>query len=239
MDPNLSQPSFIPKQALAKTVPTVSRGSNIFTVVAVVILILSLALLGIGYGFQRLLYKEINDECRPLSDGVTRVCGLRISLATARESLGESVLKKIERLDLKLRVIDRLLGEHVVLTPIFDEILSPHTIQSVQYRKFVYDNGVASIEGVAKSYSDIAVQSNRFADEPRIKSFIFSDLDLDTKGGIVFKLKMEFDPALIRYRNYTLKQEASGASLPASLPTSAPVSAPVFTPDASVTPNTL
>jgi hypothetical protein len=225
---NLSQTSFIPKQSLAKSMPSIRRSSSLFTVVAVVILVLSLALWGLGFAFQKLLFQEINNECTLQSDGVTRVCGLRVSLATARESLGEGVLKKIQRLDLKLQAIDRLLADHVILTPVFDNILSPLTIQSVQYKKFAYVDGVANLEGVARSYKDIAVQSNKFAEEKSIKSFIFSDLDLDNKGNIVFKLKVEFDPALIRYSNYTLIKDAAAeeSSLPADLPSSLPVAAP-------------
>lgn len=223
MDPNLNQPSFIPKQALARTVPSARRSVGLLSVIALVILLLSLALLAGSYVFQKFLYQEINAECQLLEDGVTRVCGLRLSLEVARESLGESVLKKIERLDLKLQVINRLLAGHLIVTEIFEKILSPLTIQSIQYKKFTYRDGVASLEGIARSYKDVAVQANKFADERLIKNFIFSDLDLDNKGNIVFKLKLEFDPALTRYDNYLLIKKLK-APLPVLTPaTTTPV----------------
>ena len=226
MEPNLSsnfnQTSFIPKQALAKTVSPLKRQTNLFSIVAMVILLLSLGLLAGGYGLQQFLIKQINDECRTLSDGVTRVCGLRISLTAARESLGESVLKQIEKLDIKLKIADRLLREHIILTPVFDRVLSALTLQSIQYKRLIYDNGVANLEGVARSYKDIAVQANRFADEKMVKNFIFSDLDLDAKGNIIFKLKLEFDPSLTKYANYTLIKELTTPTPPEPLASSTP-----------------
>lgn len=227
-----NQTSFIPKQALAKTVPPLRRQTSLFTIVAAVILLLSLGLLAGGYGFKQLLLRQINDECRTLSDGVTRVCGLRLSLAAARESLGESVLKQIEKLDIKIKIADRLLREHVILTPIFDRVLSPLTLQSVQYKSLIYDNGIASFEGIARSYKDIAVQANRFADEGMVKSFIFSDLDLDARGNIIFKLKLEFNPSLTRYANYTLINELTAPIVPEPEP---PLPPPVTLPSGSNT----
>ena len=239
MDPaNLNQPSFIPKQALARTVPEVKTGISLFTVIAIVILFLSLALLAGGYVFQNLLAKQINGECSLLSDGVTRVCGLRLSLDNARESLGESVLQKIERLDQKLKVINKLLGAHVVLTPVFDQVLAPLTLQSIQYKKFTYNNGTVTLEGIARSYQDIAVQANKFNQEKMIKNFIFSNLDLDSKGNIVFSLQLTFDPALTRYNNYTLIKSTPAVSPVVSpapiLPNDLPV-APAPTPEATST----
>lgn len=205
--PEQFQTSFIPKETIsgssAPKKPTSSkRPLGLLNLVAILTLVLSLLLWGGVYVAKVYLEQEINQPCDTTDGGVDQVCGLRVSLSKAKESLGESVLVRIERFDLRLSIANRLLKNHIILEPLFAEVLAPLTLQTIQYQSFNYRDNILILEGVGKSYADIAVQSRALAGERRIKDFIFYDLDANSRGQILFKLKMEIDPSLLLYQNY-------------------------------------
>lgn len=204
--PEQFQTSFIPKEAMSGTMaPKKSapkRPVGLLNVVAVLTLVLSLLLWGGVYLSKYYVEEQINQDCVTTEGGVDERCGLRESLQKARESLGESALVRIERFDMRLSVANRLLNNHVILEPLFGEVLAPLTLQTIQYQSFNYRDNIVTIEGVGQSYEDVAVQSRAFASERRIKDFIFYDLDANTRGQVLFSLRMEIDPALLLYENY-------------------------------------
>lgn len=211
--PEQFQTSFIPKEAITGSSAPKPKSANkrslgLLNIVAIFSLILSILLAGGVYASKAFLEDEINQPCAVVEGGTDQQCGLRESLTKARESLGESVLVRIERLDLRLGVVNRLLRNHIILTALFSEVLEPLTLQTIQYQSFSYRDNILVLEGTGQSYSDVAVQSRALATEKRIKDFIFYDLDSNSRGQVLFKLRMELDPALLLYENYlTLEQQ--------------------------------
>ncbi len=190
--------SFIPKQALVQS-PVETRSSvSLVSTVSFLILLLSILLAGGTYGYEKLLDNEINRPCPDPNQVETRGCGLEASLNKERQALDEGLLTEFKRLATKLNLASSLISNHLTILPMID-LLSELTLENVRYTNFDYNNTTITISGLAKSYDDIAVQSNVFDKEKMIKGFIFSDLNLDNQGNVVFKLVMNVDPRLLDF----------------------------------------
>ncbi|MDO8183689.1 MAG: hypothetical protein Q7T49_01750 [bacterium] len=190
--------SFIPKQALVQSPVVAQRPISLVSTISFVILILSLLLAGGTYGYERLLASEITRPCPDPNQTVTQGCGLKASLDKEKKALDEGLLTEFKRLAAKLNLANVLLDKHVTVLPVFD-LLSKLTLETVRYTSLDYNNVTINISGVAQSYEDIAVQSNVFDRERLIPSFIFSDLNLDNEGNVVFKLVINLDSRLLKY----------------------------------------
>ena len=57
------------------------------------------------------------------------------------------------------------------------------------------------LRGWAKSFNEVALQSDSFAGEKFIQEPIFSDINLDESGNILFSFSAILDPSLISYGN--------------------------------------
>ena len=190
--------SFIPKQALVQSPVVAEPPISLVSTISFIILLLSLLLAGGTYGYERLLASEITRPCPDPNQTVTQGCGLQASLDKEKKALDEGLLTEFKRLAAKLNLANVLLDKHVTVLPVFD-LLSKITLVTVRYTSLDYNNVTINISGVAQSYEDIAVQSNVFDRERLIPSFIFSDLNLDNEGNVVFKLVINLDPRLLKY----------------------------------------
>ena len=56
-----------------------------------------------------------------------------------------------------------------------------------------------NLRGSAKNYEGIALQSIIFAENSRVKDFVFSDLNVEAGGRVSFSLKLEVDPKWLNY----------------------------------------
>ncbi len=190
--------SFIPKQAIVQSPVETKRPISLITTICFIILLLSLVLAGGAYGYQQWLQNQINRACPDPNQTVTQGCGLKASLEKEKKALDEGLLTEFKRLAAKLNLAGVLINKHVTVLPVFD-LLSKITLETVRYTSLDYNNTTINISGVARSYEDIAVQSNVFDQERLIKSFIFSDLNLDAQGNVVFKLVINLDPRILQY----------------------------------------
>lgn len=190
--------SFIPKQALVQSPVSTGRPISLVSTISLVVLLLSVLLAGGTYGYEQLLASEITRPCPDPNQTVTKGCGLKASLDKEKKALDEGLLTEFKRLAAKLNLASVLIDKHVTVLPIFD-LLSKITLETVRYTSLDYNNLTINIAGVAQSYEDIAVQSNVFDRERLISSFIFSDLNLDNQGNVVFKLVINLDPRLLKY----------------------------------------
>lgn len=191
--------SFIPKETVVDNpAKDVSRPISLVTTVSFVILLLSVALAGGTYGYLQLLKNELNRPCPDAAATETTGCGLKASLEKERQALDDGLLVEFRRLDAKLKLAERLLDRHITALPILD-LLQGKTLETVRYDSLDYNDRTLQISGVAKSYEDIAVQSNVFDKEKAISGFIFSDLNLDSEGNVAFKLAITVDEKLLDY----------------------------------------
>jgi hypothetical protein len=197
--PNEIQTSFIPKQTLVQRPAAKSSPIGLMTVVAVFIFFISIATLAGAYLYKQFLYNQINRDC-DRSQESTNGCGLVASLSIEEDNLNKPLLTRLRQVDAKNKLAKQIISSHVSVSPIF-KLLGENTLTTIQYKRFEYGPTGISIDGVAASYEDIAVQSQAFAARKQeIKSFIFSNLDLDSKGNVNFKLLMTIDPSISSYR---------------------------------------
>lgn len=205
-----TQTSFIPKTLLSRSAEKIPQTISLTMVIAILALLLSLGLWGGSYAYRSLLDRAINAPCTASAGGGRQSCGLQSSIERVRQDLDQATTIFLKRLNDKLLIGQTLINGHQTLVPVF-KLLEELTLPSIYYTRFSFDGRTATIEGRAANYEDIAVQTQVFdRDRGRVKSFIFSDLDLDSLGNVIFKLVLNVEPEVTSYRE-TL---AASVSLP-------------------------
>ena len=185
--------SFIPKKAIATKSSTLKkyRSFNILTFVATIVFVVSLAASGGVFIYERLIENSIDQK--------------GIELDSARQTIDIGLINEFKALDKKLRTAEELLGRHTAMTLFFD-FLESSTLQNVQYNEFNYEfntDGVIIInmEGIARSFNSLTLQSDIFRDSNIILNPVFSDLSLDESGNVQFNVSARIDPSFVLYRN--------------------------------------
>ena len=198
MDQNIPT-SFIPKKSL--NVSTVDGSSIdgsksigivflISLIIFVGIIVLSIAL----FLYQQFLIQNLDRK----SD----------SLERARAAFEPSVIQEIGRLDARMRSASEILSNHKAASSFFG-LLEATTLVSMQFENLNYqtdDKGQIQVtmKGKAPSFSSVALQSDIFGENKFIQDPIFSNLNLDEKGNIVFDFAASIDPRLVLYENIIL-----------------------------------
>lgn len=198
------QTSFIPKQeSFVKQLPKKGAPMGLFVIVSAIILAISLVFFAGAYAYKTILYNEINAGCGQANSAGDQKCGLLSSVQIERQNLNPERLMAYRRLDAKMKIAKDIIEKHNTFIPFFN-VLATSTLKTIRYTKFDYNdkNGI-NLTGIASSYEDIAVQSKVFNQIKQIKSFMFSDLDLNDKGYISFKLVLTLDPSIISYKLYS------------------------------------
>lgn len=142
-------------------------------------------------------------------------------LQSARGEVESEATRELIRLDARINSTKNLLASHVVISPLFD-FLEDSTLSSVRFTDFDFSNSAKGIElsmsGQARSYSSLALQADVLSKSQYLKNQVFSDLDLDDKGNVIFSYKAVIDPSLVAYRRVIESQTTQPAIQPAVLP---------------------
>ncbi|MBU4480089.1 hypothetical protein KKG48_01425 [Patescibacteria group bacterium] len=181
--------SFIPKKDISTKKD--SKGSiSIFLFVASVCFVVAVV-----FSFGVFLYKSFLE--RSIESSI-------IMLEKERENFDVNSIQKLTVLDKRLTVAEELLNKHIDLTRLFDA-LGKDTLKNIRFKNFSFslteEGADISMDGVAKSYSSVALQSDRFSENPSIINPIFSDLDVDAVGDIIFKFSASVDKGILSYAN--------------------------------------
>ena len=127
-----------------------------------------------------------------------------INLEREKGNFDIASIEEFVRLDRRLNLSEDLLNNHVDLTSLF-KLLEVNTLKNVQFQDFDFDSNEDSLDiaakGIAKDYSTVALQSDIFGENQYIHNPIFSDLNVNEDGNIVFKLTASIDKDLILYRS--------------------------------------
>lgn len=186
------QTSFIPKKAIKPEVTRArSESVSVFMLIAIILFILSLAVAGGVFAYKKVL--------------IGRIDKMNIQLSQAKNSFEPESIKKWGRLSQRIESTRKVLASHTVVSPVFS-LLENATLASVKFDSFSYelkDNGVSSLfmTGKANTFGSVALQSDVFGQEPFIKNPVFSDLNPDQNGAILFKFNSTLDGALVSYKN--------------------------------------
>ncbi len=197
------QSSFIPKQVLVKESRPRREPLGLFFLLSLVVLFIVLLFLGGVYVYRSTLDSEINRPCPSVNPGAIEGCGLIASIEARRQSLDQTLILRIERLDKLLKRAAVILDNHRTLLPVF-RFLEDQTLQTIRYSSFSQTGASLNLRGSAQNYEGIALQSIIFAENSRVensrvKDFVFSDLNVDAGGRVNFSLKLEVNPKLLNY----------------------------------------
>ena len=105
--------------------------------------------------------------------------------------------------------------------------LSLQTLQNVQFTKFNYDtadDGTAtiSLDGIADSFSTVALQSDQFDGNKLLKNVDFTGITSDSETGrIQFSVSAELDPSVLSY-SATLGNSVPVTAAPATTASTTP-----------------
>lgn len=191
---NSFQTSFIPKKPVTSTFSG-KRPKSLFTLISVFLLIISIIV-----AISLFVYKKYLDKQQQ---------SLSSSLLNTRDSFEKDTIDELELFNRRTDSVKKILGDHVVFSPMF-VLLGQLTIPSIQYTRFQQETTpdlgvIVNIEGVAKDYRSIAIQSD-ILNSTRGSSFknvLFSNLMKDKNNNISFNLQFSVAPDLISYENNT------------------------------------
>lgn len=199
------QTSFIPKTNLAPVASGTKRPLGFFTFVSTIIFFVSVLVGGAAFGW----HKYLESSKVKIKDSLDRNI----------KSFEPQTIDEYYRLNNRIDAAKILLSKHVAVSYVFD-FLSEQTIQSVRFIDFKYDvdamgSATLIMNGEAKSYNAVAYQSEVFGRERALKSPLFSNLDLDTVGNVIFNFNTKVDPGFIVYTRKANKadSDASGNDL--------------------------
>lgn len=223
MEPTFQTTSFIPKKSLVTTRSGSSTTTNIFTVIASVILLCVLGFSVLTYVWNKQLKAEVLKS--------------QNTLKMAREKFDQVALTDLKQLDRRIITAEKVLDNHTTVSPILVNVLNANTLKKVQYTQFshsVTGSGAASkiqvrLSGKAESLPYVALQSKKLADNQYVRNAIFSDIINGKDGSVTFNLMFDVSPILIEYSNYIMKAtqattKNTGNTLPLPLPPSTPTS---------------
>lgn len=135
------------------------------------------------------------------------IAALKNSLDQKKKTFDVTTLTELSKTDARLAAAADILAKHRTLAPLF-ETLDYYTLQSVRFRSFKLDASTEGkpitieMKGDAASYSSIALQSDAFSESGKLNNIIFSELNLDERGRVIFLFTANVDPSLLSYVSY-------------------------------------
>jgi len=185
------QNTFIPKTALDTPSLSPQRPASFLTFITMIIFLLSCVLAGGVFLWGQYLLGQVTS--------------LTQSLQVNKNAFEPGTIEQYSRLNTRFDSARKLLSSHVASSAFFD-LLNKDTLKTVQFSDLKYTqdgSGLISIKmsGKAKSYNSVAYQANVFSNEPQFKNAVFSNLDLDQQGDVIFVLDAQISSSLVTYQN--------------------------------------
>jgi hypothetical protein len=171
-----------------------SRPTSLLTIISIFIFIAVILSAGGLYFYKGIMEKDI--------------AKMKADLVLAKNRFEPTKISQLQVLDKRLRASDQILSKHITISPIFNALQSL-TLKTIRYTKFSYsfgDNNKIDIKingqsiGYAGGYRSIALQSDLFSKNKNIIDPVFSNLNLDEKGNVVFDLEFSVDPSFVDYK---------------------------------------
>lgn len=123
-------------------------------------------------------------------------------LETARTNLQSEMILELTRLDNRIISTNTLVSKHRVITPFF-AFLQGSTAQTVRFSdlSLLMGDSIAELDlkGEARGYDALAFQAEVFNESKHFANSIFSDLELNERGDVIFSFKGTINPELVSY----------------------------------------
>ena len=123
------------------------------------------------------------------------------------------VIAELVRLNSRIKLGKEVVGAHLSASSIFT-LLEQSTLESVRFREFAYEidgagKGIVGLEGEARTFSDVALQSDEFGKQHILKDVYFDDINTDQAGKVTFSVRASVDPAFLLYMNVSAVNQES------------------------------
>lgn len=207
------QTSFIPKANMAPNVPVhTRRPTSFFLAFAFVIFLINVVLAAGAYTYSKYYLVEQEDN-------------ISTNLDKNVKAFEPDTIKKYAKLDTRIDTARYLIENHIAVSYFLD-FLSLETLKSVSFTDMKYElsadgkSANISMNGLASGYNAVAFQSSVFGKNSNLKDMIFSNLDLDKLGNVVFNLSMKVEPGFIYYKkniNDFLKKDQTSMDIESSM----------------------
>jgi len=186
------QSSFIPKDA-APAVSAPRRAdtaglSEIFLLVAIVLLVASLALAGAVFLYKQYVHSSAESKVEQLQ--------------RAKAAFEPSLIQELTRLDDRMHAADIILKNHIAPTAFF-RALEQTTLATVAFQSLTFlatepQRMTVKLSGVARGVNSIALEGDIFSKSGVITNPIFSDISRQSDG-VRFTLSAIVNPIAINY----------------------------------------
>ncbi len=201
MDPKF-QTSFIPKRPIAEAAPHSSV--SIFVLISIIIFLATLGVSGYVYLEKKSLINQIAEEQQVIQKN--------------KNSFDPTTIESILILNSRITAADKLLKNHVAVSPVFD-FLASRTLKNVRFKSFSFSNSFRNsdgeaglgiqLSGDAKSWETLASQADEFGKqdlkknirEPKVSSF-----NLNADGSVSFTFSTFIQPEFISYLSTKTQQ---------------------------------
>lgn len=124
-------------------------------------------------------------------------------LAKAEAAIDPATITGFVQLQNRLNSGQILLANHIALSGFFSvlESILPTTVRFTSLHVAIDPTGIAKVEGsgVSKSFNALAVASDAFATDSRIKDAIFSKMNINKDSSVSFAFSATLDPKLIAF----------------------------------------
>lgn len=204
--------SFVPKQPLDAPRRKMQAGDNIFLLVSILILGVSVVTAGAVFGYQKYLSSVIEVKSAALDQ--------------ARSEIDRQQVEDFIRLKQRFDSGKTLLDNHVTASRFFT-LLEESTLQNVKFddlKLTVEDDRTASVSlsGVARNFNTLAAQSSEIAEQRDFKRSIFSDIRINANGTVGFTLTADIDEDLMRMQAPARVEAAPAPEAAVETPPAAP-----------------
>ncbi|HVV38915.1 MAG TPA: hypothetical protein VHD31_01155 [Candidatus Paceibacterota bacterium] len=209
MDPQV-QASFIPKKPLTPERGAGGGAYGLIFLLALLVFITSVVAAGAAFLYKGYLNASLDSK--------------KASLQKYQDAYDLPTIQALVRFDSRINEARTVLNRHIAPSGVFF-FLAQQTLSKVQLTKMDYSlgtDGTATLvlDGVADSFSTIALQSDQFGASKALKNVIFSNIAIGENGQVTFHVAANVDPSLILYsKNLSLD---TSALPPDSTPASSP-----------------
>lgn len=181
--------TFIPQGASVSPAPRKRRTFGVFTVLSVLIFLLSLA----GLGGAILYEQQLERDIAQLDDVIER----------SEDAFNRPLLEEIARLDRKIEASREILAGHTSLQELF-VLIDANTLHNIRFTAFGFDTSsdgeyTLTLQGIGRDYSAIALQSDAFVQTRRLDDVVFDNLRLTSDGTVTFTMQARVDAGLLDY----------------------------------------
>lgn len=193
MEPQF-QSSFIPKKPIATQakpgyVPGTRSGVGFFTLITIVIFLMTLLFSGGVYAYRLSLQGQIDNQIKQLEK--------------AREQFEPNFIAEATRLNARMIAAREILRNHISPSTIFS-LLEENTLKTVQFTDFSFadnpDGTVAvTANGIADSFRSIVLQSDTFGDTTYMRNVLFTGLQPTQSGNVSFGMTANLDSQFILF----------------------------------------